>query len=102
MQLEIEKLVSRLADVKLERVGAWSFWRGTLDGYPVIVSKTLKGVSNAAAATVIAVERYRPVAIVNQGMAGGHDPGLHLYDIVLGTSSVSMAAFKSPFRPSGA
>lgn len=102
MQLEIEKLVARLDDVKVERVGAWSFWRGTLDGYPVIVSKTLKGIANAAAATVIAIERYRPIAILNQGTAGGHDPGLHLYDIVLGTSSVSLGAFKSPFRPAGA
>jgi adenosylhomocysteine nucleosidase len=101
MQLEIEKLVSRLADVEVERVGGWTFWKGTLEGYPVIVSKTLKGVSNAAAATVIAVERYRPIAIVNQGTAGGHDPGLHLYDIVLGTSSVNLGAFKSRYRPAG-
>lgn len=101
MQLEIDALVSRLADARLERVGEWSFWRGTLDGYPVIVSKTLKGVANAAAATMIAIERYRPIAIVNQGTAGGHHPGLHLYDIVLGASSVSIGAFKSPYRPAG-
>ena len=37
-----------------ERVQGWIFWRGTLDGYPVIVSKTLKGMSNAAAATALA------------------------------------------------
>lgn len=102
MQLEIEKLVSRLDNVKVERVGGWSFWRGTLNGYPVVVSKTLKGIANAAAATMLAVERYRPIAIVNQGTAGGHDPSLQLYDIVIGTSSVSLGAFKSPYRARGA
>lgn len=102
MQLEIEKLAGRLAGVRVERVGGWSFWSGTLDGYPVVVSKTLKGVANAAAATVIAVERHRPIAIINQGTAGGHDPSLRLYDIVLGASSVSLGAFKSRFRPAGA
>ncbi|MBI3491633.1 MAG: 5'-methylthioadenosine/S-adenosylhomocysteine nucleosidase [Acidobacteria bacterium] len=102
MQIEIEKLASRLDRATVERVGGWTFWRGTLDGYPVIVSKTLKGVSNAAAATVIAVERYHPIAIINQGTAGGHDPRLHLYDIVLGTSAVNLGAFKSPYRPAGA
>jgi len=102
MQLEIEKLAGRLADVKVERVGGWTFWSGTLDGYPVVVSKTLKGVANAAAATVLAVERHRPIAIINQGTAGGHDPSLRLYDIVLGTSSVSLGAFKSRYRPAGA
>lgn len=102
MPLETEKLIGRLNDVSVERVGGWSFWRGTLDGYPVIVSKTRKGVANAAAATVLAVERYRPVAFINQGTSGGHDPALRLYDIVLGTSAVSLGAFKSPYRPAGA
>ena len=49
MQLEIEKLAGRLDNSSVERVGGWTFWRGSLDGYPVIISKTLKGMSNAAA-----------------------------------------------------
>ncbi len=98
MQLEIEKLVGRLDHSRVERVGGWTFWSGSLDGHPVIVSKTLKGMSNAAAATVIGVEHYHPGAIVNQGTAGGHDPSLHLYDIVVGASSVNIGAFRSRYR----
>ena len=102
MELEIARLVSRLDHVEIETLGGWTFWRGRVDGYPVVLSKTLKGMANTAAATALAVERYRPIAILNQGTAGGHDPGLHVYDIVLGTSAVSLAAFKSPYRPAGA
>jgi adenosylhomocysteine nucleosidase len=102
MQLEVEALAARLEGVAVERVGGWMFWTGAIDGYPVIVSKTLKGVSNAAAATVIAIERFHPVAVINQGTAGGHDPSLRLYDIVLGTRAVNLGAFKSRFRPAGA
>ncbi len=102
MAAETDKLASRLDDAVIHRVGAWTFWRGTIDGYPVIVSRTLKGASNAAAATVLAIERYRPAAIINQGTAGGHDPALRLYDIVLGTRSVNIGAFKSPYRAAGA
>ncbi len=101
MQLEIEKLIGRLEGVEQERVGGWSFWSGRLDGYPVVVSKTLKGVANAASATTIAALRHRPIAIINQGTAGGHDPSLRLYDIVVGASSVSLTAFKSRHRPAG-
>jgi adenosylhomocysteine nucleosidase len=101
MAIEVETLAGRLDGVTVDRVGAWTFWRGTVDGYPVIVSKTLKGVTNAAAATVIAIERYRPIAIINQGTAGGHDPSLHVYDIVLGTSSINLGAFRSRYRPEG-
>jgi len=101
MDLEVKEFVGRLENVKVEKVGGWTFWRGTLDGYPVIVSKTLKGLSNSAAATVIAAERYHPVAIVNQGTAGGHDRQLHVYDIVLGRSSVNLGSFKTAYRKAG-
>src|ERR1700694_3198976 len=84
MTLETEKLAARIDNVTVEKVGGWSFWRGTLDGYPVIVSKTMKGVSNSAAATAIAAERYHPVAIFNQGTAGGHVPEFSVYAILLG------------------
>jgi adenosylhomocysteine nucleosidase len=102
MDVEVRKLAGALANVSEERVQGWTFWRGTLDGYPVIVSKTLKGMSNAAAATALAAERYHPVAIINQGTAGGHEPELHVYDIVLGTYSVNLGSFKTGFRKAGA
>jgi adenosylhomocysteine nucleosidase len=102
MKSETEKLASQLDNVTVEHVGGWTFWRGTVKGYPVIVSRTLKGGANAAAATAIVIERYNPIAIINQGTAGGHEPGLHLYDIVLGVRAVSLGAFKSPFRKAGA
>ena len=101
MPIETERLIAQLENAKTEHVGGWMFWRGTVDGYPVVVSKTLKGVASAAAATAIAIERYHPVAIINQGTAGGHGPALHLYDIVLGTAAVSTGAFRTQFRPAG-
>jgi adenosylhomocysteine nucleosidase len=101
MPIETERLASRLDAVSVETVGRWTFWRGTLDGYPVVVSKTLKGVSNVAAATTIAVERYRPAAIINQGTAGGHDPELRVYDIVLGRYAVNLGSFKTAHRRRG-
>ena len=78
MPVETERIAGRLDHVSVETSGAWKFWRGTLDGYPVVVSKTMKGLANTAAATAIAAGRYRPLAIVNQGTAGGHDSELHV------------------------
>ena len=86
MDVEIRKLAARDSRTPPRRhVSGWTFWRGTIDGYPVVISKTLKGMENAAAATALAAERYHPIAIINQGTAGGHVPDLHVYDIVLGT-----------------
>jgi len=101
MPSETDALVARLERATTERIGGWTFWRGEVDGYPVIVSRTLKGMENAGAATAIAIERFHPAAIINQGTSGGHDPALHLYDIVLGASAVNIGAFRSPFREKG-
>ena len=101
MDVEIKKLAGALEHATEERVQGWTFWSGTVAGYPVVVSKTLKGMSNAAAATAIAAERYHPLAIINQGTAGGHEPGLHVFDIVLGTDAVNLGSFKTGSRARG-
>jgi len=101
MDVEIRKLAGALDHATEETVGGWTFWIGTLDGYPVVVSKTLKGTANAAAATMLAAERYHPAAIINQGTAGGHQPDLHVYDIVLGANAVNLGSFKTGYRGRG-
>jgi adenosylhomocysteine nucleosidase len=102
MQIEVGALAGAIANAREETLNGWTFWHGTVDGYPVIVSKTLKGMENAAAATVLAAEHFRPLAIVNQGTAGGHRPDLHVYDIVLGAEAVNIGSFKTGVRQRGA
>lgn len=101
MPIEAEHFAQRLDNPKEEQIGGWRFWRGTVNGYPVIVSETLKGMSNSAAATAIAATQFQPAAIINQGTAGGHDPALKVYDIVLGKYSVNLGAFKTPHKLKG-
>src|SRR5262249_35978920 len=101
MAQDIRRRHAALGSGEEERFKGWTFWRGAIDGNPVIVSKTLKGISNAAAATVLAAERYAPIAIINQGTAGGHEPDLHVFDIVLGTDAVNLGSLKTGFRSRG-
>jgi adenosylhomocysteine nucleosidase len=101
MDVEIRKLAGAIENPKEEKVAGWTFWIGTVNGYPVVISKTLKGMENAAAATALAAEHYHPIAIVNQGTAGGHQPDLHVYDIVLGTYAVNLGSFKTGYRARG-
>jgi adenosylhomocysteine nucleosidase len=101
MEVEVRKLADTIDRPKEEKVAGWTFWTGSIDGYPVVVSKTLKGLANAAAATAIAAEHYRPAAIINQGTAGGHQSDLHVYDIVVGTEAVNLGSFKTGFRERG-
>ncbi|MFC7372603.1 5'-methylthioadenosine/S-adenosylhomocysteine nucleosidase [Fictibacillus iocasae] len=101
MPIEAENLAKRLDSVKVEKSGTFVFYKGTLDGYPVIVAKTGKGMENTAAATAIAIERYKPSAIINQGTSGGHDADLNVYDIVLGKRTVNLGALKTTSKLAG-
>lgn len=95
MPIEAEKFAKRLENVKEEKSGTFVFYKGTLDNYPVIVAKTGKGMENTAAATAVAIEKYNPIAIINQGTAGGHDPSLNVFDIVLGKRVTNLGALKT-------
>ncbi|TYS58557.1 5'-methylthioadenosine/S-adenosylhomocysteine nucleosidase [Sutcliffiella horikoshii] len=95
MPIEAEKFADRLENVKEEKSGSFVFYIGTLDNYPVIVAKTGKGMENTAAATAVAIERYNPIAIINQGTSGGHDANLNVFDIVLGERTTNLGSLKT-------
>ncbi|MBS4687534.1 5'-methylthioadenosine nucleosidase [Aeromonas sobria] len=97
MEVEVDTMIAALQEKQELTVGAWTFWQGTLAGYPVIISRTEVGLANAAAATTLAIERFKPRLIINQGTSGGHDPALHRGDIVIGTKSFNMGAYRSDF-----
>ncbi|MGP4069081.1 5'-methylthioadenosine/S-adenosylhomocysteine nucleosidase [Halobacillus sp. B29] len=101
MPIEAEKFAERLENVEEEKSGSFVFYKGTVNDYPVIVAKTGKGMENTAAATAIAIEKYDPAAIINQGTSGGHDPNLHVYDIVLGERTTNIGSLKTGSREDG-
>ncbi|MFV0575043.1 MAG: 5'-methylthioadenosine/S-adenosylhomocysteine nucleosidase [Vibrio sp.] len=101
MPIEAQHFAALLKDVVIEKTGTFVFYKGTLNGYPVIVSQTGKGLENTAAATAISIERYKPIAIINQGTSGGHDPALAVGDIVLGKRVVNIGNLKTPNKAEG-
>ena len=102
MDVETDWLIDCLSHPTEEWEGAWRFVRGEAAGRQLVVSVTGIGMANAAAATALAVRRYRPRAILNQGTAGGYHPDLHRGDLVLGREMVNLGAFSSPHRDRGA
>ncbi|MDA9557390.1 5'-methylthioadenosine/S-adenosylhomocysteine nucleosidase [Vibrio sp.] len=101
MPIEAENFAALLKDVRIEKTGNFTFYIGTLNDYPIVVAQTSKGLENTAAATAIGIERYRPIAIINQGTSGGHDKSLNVGDIVLGKRSFNAGNFKTPKAKEG-
>ncbi|CDQ19127.1 5'-methylthioadenosine/S-adenosylhomocysteine nucleosidase [Halobacillus karajensis] len=95
MPIEAQNFAEKLENVEEEKSGNFVFYKGTVNDYPVIVMKTGKGMENTAAATALAIEKFDPLAIINQGTSGGHDPDLHVFDIVLGKRTVNIGSLKT-------
>lgn len=101
MIIELKKIIGSLNNLVEEKIGSWSFYIGTHFNYPIIVSKTEMGMVNASAATALAIEKYNPLAIINQGSAGAHSRDLNKYDIVIGTSVINIGSYRSDFKEAG-
>lgn len=91
---ELGPLLDALEGRRETSVASWYFWEGTIAGKRVVVSLTEVGPMNVSVATTLAVERWKPRVILNQGTSGAHDPRLQVHDIVLGVRNVEFGAFK--------
>ena len=102
MNTETEVLIRALKNPVAYRELNYLFVAGTYKNYPVVVVRTEIGVSNSAAATALAIKKFNPVAVINQGTAGGHDPKLKIGDIVVGHKTFDHTAFRSAYSAAGA
>lgn len=92
---ELQPLLQALEQKHEVKLDAWTYWTGHIGKLSVVIARTGEGPVNAAAATVLGIGHFHPKLIINQGTAGGHDPNLHLYDIVVGEKTVDCSAFMS-------
>ena len=102
MNTETAILVRALKNPVAYRELNYLFVAGTCKGYPVVVVRTEQGLANAAASTALAIKKFNPVAVINQGTSGGTTPALKIGDIVIGEKAIPTSAYKSGYSPKGA
>ena len=86
----------------VERViNGYRFHEVEYNNVKVIISFTDMGIMNATISTMIGIAEYKPMAVINQGTAGGHIEEIDFPDIVVGTSSVYLNNFKTPAKGKG-
>lgn len=67
---ETNFLKEKLEDFKEIEYGNYTFWEGKMYNYPVVIVFAKIGVINASVATYIAISKYNPILIINEGTAG--------------------------------
>ena len=90
MDIELELLLQKINFEKEEVIDNCKFYFGKLNNYPIILSLTQVGVVNACMATMVAIQRFNPLLIINQGLAGAHVDYIHRNDIVVGEKCINI------------
>lgn len=102
MNVEIDRMVRTLKNPVAYKFSKYVYFAGTYKNYPIVIARTEQGMANAAVSTALAIKKFNPVAVINQGTAGGHDANLKINDIVIGESTIDYTAIKTAYRAKGA
>lgn len=90
---EIDFLKEKIQNKDKEEIAGYEFFIGNINNKKIIISKTDIGEINASIATSIAIERYNPDLIINQGTCGGHDLNVKIGDIIVVKDFVYSTSF---------
>lgn len=101
MDNEIEGYLRFFPNMREEIVGTYRFYHGEFQGYPIIIAKTDIGMAHCAASTALAIAKFDPVFFINQGIAGAHCTEIHVGDIALSKTVISINSFEKPFSKEG-
>ena len=98
MEDEIAFIKEKMNKIEEINLHGYIFYKGEIDGYPIVLSKTQVGLMNVTAASVIAIIKFSPCIIINQGVAGGITKKVHKGDFIIGESSININSFQTPYK----
>lgn len=101
MEDEIAFIKEKMNKIEEMKLYGYTFYKGEIEDYPVVLSKTGVGLMNVTAASVIAIIKFSPCIIINQGVAGGITKDVHKGDFVIGESCININSFQTPYKEEG-
>lgn len=58
-------------------------------------------IGSTTLATYIAIEKYNPIIIINEGTTGSHAKNIYKSDIVIGSQHINISSLKTPPKREG-
>ena len=98
---ELNFLKDQLLSAKRIENKICTFIEGEIFGKNVVLCASNIGTINAAASLTLAIEKYNPKAIINEGLAGGIGNKVHTGDIVVGLDVINITSYESEKRKLG-
>ena len=88
MEEEVSQLKEQMTEVQVRQKAAMEFYRGNLNGKPVVVVRSGIGKVNAGICAQILVDDYQVDYIINTGIAGSLKNEINIGDIVVSTDTL--------------
>ena len=88
MAVEVDALIEKLENQKIAVHSGITYVHGRLGGAEVVVARCGMGKVNAAICAQTMILMYKPLAIVNIGVAGAISPAVKIGDIVIASTAV--------------
>ncbi len=85
---EVSLLQSKLSSRSEKNIEGIKFVKGKLQNKNIVIVRTGEGKVNAAVATALLIEHYKPAQVIFTGIAGAIDPNLMPGDIVIAEKTV--------------
>jgi adenosylhomocysteine nucleosidase len=85
MEDEVTLLKGWMGKTESFRIGGFEFFRGMLEGKPVVLLRCGIGKVNAAVGCALLIDHCKPGLVINTGSAGGIDGALKFEDAVVST-----------------
>ena len=74
MSTEVDSLIQKINNPKLQKIGSFSFVSGTIYDKEVVILKSGIGKVASAVGVSLLIQNYKPSFIINTGIAGGVSP----------------------------
>ena len=81
--VELNYLIENLHEKQIIESKLCKFYKGKIYENEIILCDSKVGLINNAAATTLAIEKFNPDYIINQGCAGAISRNIHKSDIVI-------------------
>lgn len=101
MEGEIDYFLNYFNPQNHQIIAGYNFYIANYKNNTIIISLTGIGIINATMSTTIAIEKFSPDIVINQGCAGAHIWNLNIGDIVIGEKSVYINDFVSTPKNEG-
>lgn len=95
MKVETSFLINNIKNPEKFVINGYEYYKGLLNNVSVVISITKVGTVNAAVSTILAIQNFNPLLVINQGVAGGYRNDIHKGDIVLGKSVYNMNSYRT-------